>query len=126
MVLVGIAVATTASFLASAALYGLPPVSALVSRASTPRPGVSVAVQMLSVLLRSLVVACLVAGLMSSTSSTGPGAGALLGLSLTTLPAALLLGAVIHENTDVPVAVTHLLDWTIKLVLTGAALGALG
>lgn len=124
MVLAGILVATVASFLASAVLYGLPPVSALVSRASTPRPGVSVPVQMVSVLFRSLVVACLVAGLMSAASWSGSVSGALLGLSLTAIPAVLLLGAVVHDNTPVPVAAIHLLDWTIKLVLIGAALGA--
>ena len=54
MIIWGIAIATVVSFLASAVLYALPPVSALVTRTSTPRPGLSVAAQMGSVVLRSL------------------------------------------------------------------------
>lgn len=124
MIAIGIATATVVSFLASAVLYGLPPVSALITKTSTPRPGVPVGVQMASVAFRSLVVACLVAGLMSAANWDGATTGALLGLSLAVIPAVLLLGAVIHENTPVSAAAVHLLDWSIKLTIIGAIVGA--
>lgn len=123
MIVLGIALATVASFLASAVLYALPPVSALTARTSTPRPGIPVAVQMLSVVLRSLLAAGLVAGLMAAAGWHGAGAGALLGLALSVLPLTLLSGGVIHENTAVSAAGVHLLDWVVKLVLTGAIVG---
>lgn len=123
MIIVGIAIATIASFIASAALYAIPPVSALVSGASTPRAGLSRAIQMISVLLRSLIASCLVAGLMTAAHWQGVGAGALLGLSLTALPLILLMGGVVHENTAVSVASIHLLDWAIKLTLIGIIIG---
>lgn len=123
MIVLGIAVATVASFLASAVLYALPPVSALIARTSTSRPGIPVAVQMLSVVLRSLLAAGLVAGLMAAAGWHGAGAGALLGLALSVLPLTLLSGGVIHENTAVSAAGVHLLDWVVKLVLIGAIVG---
>lgn len=123
MILIGIAAATVGSFIASAVLYGLPPVSTLIAETSTPRPGLPVALQMVSVLFRSLVVSCLVAGLMTTANWDGPVPGALLGLSLASIPAVLLLGAVIHENTPVPAASVHLLDWTIKLIIIGITVG---
>ncbi|MFD4421717.1 DUF1761 family protein [Agromyces sp. NPDC058484] len=119
----GIVLATAASFLISAGLYSLPPISRLITRESTPRPGVPATVQMLSVALRSLITAVLVAGLMAVADWHGAGPGALLGLALTVLPAVLLLGAVVHEGTPVPVAATHLLDWLLKLVIVGAVVG---
>lgn len=123
MIVLGIALATVASFLASAVLYALPPVSALIARTSTPRPGIPVAVQMLSVVLRSLLAAGLVAGLMAAAGWHGAGAGTLLGLAVSVLPLTLLSGGVIHENTAVSAAGVHLLDWVVKLVLTGAIVG---
>jgi Protein of unknown function (DUF1761) len=123
MIVWGIVVATIASFIASAILYALPAVSTLITRTSTPRPGLPVAVQMASVILRSLIASGLVAGLMTTAQWHGTAAGALLGLSLTTLPAILLMGGVIHENTAIPTAGIHLLDWTIKLVLIGIIIG---
>ena len=123
MIFIGIAAATVGSFIASAILYGSPPVSALLTETSTPRPGLSMALQMVSVLFRSLVVACLVAGLMAAASWYGPVSGAVLGLSLASIPAVLLLGAVVHENTPVPAAAVHLLDWTIKLIIIGITVG---
>lgn len=124
MVFVGIAVATVVSFIASAVLYAIPPVSALVTRTSTPRPGLSRGVQMVSVVLRSLIASCLIAGLMMAAHWHGATTGALLGLSLTTLPLILLMGGVVHENTALPAAGVHLLDWAVKLTLIGVLTGA--
>lgn len=123
MIVLSIVLATVASFVASAILYALPPVGALVAQTSTAHPGITVPIQMASVVFRSLVASCLVAGLMTVSGWRGPTAGALLDLALTALPAILLLGGVVHENTAIPASAIHLLDWTIKLVLIGALVG---
>ena len=90
----------------------------------TPRPGLPVAAQMGSVLLRSLLASVLVAGLMAAAGWQGPLSGLLLGLSLSVLPLILLSGGVVHENTAIPTASIHLLDWVVKLTLIGAVIGA--
>ncbi|WP_217183892.1 DUF1761 family protein [Streptomyces sp. AC495_CC817] len=123
MLTIGILIATVVSFAASAVLYALPPVGALITRTSTPRPGVPVAVQMGSVVVRSLLAALLVAGLMAAAGWHGAGAGALLGLGLSVMPLILLFGGVVHEGTAIPTACVHLLDWVIKLTATGAIVG---
>lgn len=123
MVILGILIATVASFIASAALYAIPPVSALVTRTSTPRPGLSPAAQIASVALRSLIAACLVAGLMAAGDWHGAAAGALRGLALSALPLTLLMGGVVHENTALPTAGIHLLDWVLKLTIIGTTVG---
>ncbi|GAT73137.1 hypothetical protein MHM582_1621 [Microbacterium sp. HM58-2] len=123
MIALGIAVATVVSFIASAALYSLPPVAALVTRTSTPRPGVSVPLQMASVLLRSLLASCLIAGLMAAADWHGPFIGGLLGLALVIMPLILLLGGVVHENTAPSAAGIHLVDWIVKLTLIGVIVG---
>ncbi|CAN7545182.1 MULTISPECIES: DUF1761 domain-containing protein [Microbacterium] len=124
MIVPAIVLATVASFIASALLYAVPPVSALISRTSTPRPGLPAAAQMASVVLRSLIVSCLVAGLMIAAGWHGAGSGSLLGLALCTLPLVLLMGGVVHENTALPAAGVHLLDWILKLVIIGAIVGS--
>ncbi|MEV3938881.1 DUF1761 family protein [Glycomyces sp. NPDC049804] len=121
-----IAVAAIASFVFSAVLYGAPPVAAYVQRHSRPRPGVPVAAQMAAVLLRSVVAACLIAGLMQVADWDGLGPGALLGLALGALPAAILSGAIVHEGVPVPLAALHAFDWIAKLTLIGALIGLLG
>lgn len=124
MIVPAIVLATVASFIASALLYAVPPVSAPISRTSTPRPGLPVAAQMASVVLRSLIVSCLVAGLMIAAGWHGAGSGSLLGLALCTLPLVLLMGGVVHENTALSAAGVHLLDWILKLVIIGAIVGS--
>lgn len=123
MIVWGIIIATVVSFIASAVLYSIPPISAVVTRTSTPRPGVPVAVQMMSVVVRSLIACCLVAGLMLAAGWHGALPGIGLGAALTALPLILLMGGVVHENTALPTAGIHLLDWLIKLVLIGAIVG---
>lgn len=124
MVVLAISLATVASFLASAALYAVPPVSALIARTSTPRPGLPVVAQMASVVLRSIIASCLVAGLMAAAGWHGAGSGVLLGLALSTLPFILLMGGVVHENTALSAAGIHLLDWVVKLTIIGAIVGS--
>jgi hypothetical protein len=123
MFILGIAIATVTSFVASAALYAIPAVSATVARTSTPRPGLSIVVQMLSVLVRSLITACLVAGILIAADWRGALPGLLLGLALSVLPLTLLMGGVVHENTALSAAAIHLVDWVIKLALIGTILG---
>lgn len=123
MIVLGILIATAASFVFSAVLYALPPVSALLARTSTPRPGIPMPVQLASVVARSVLASVLVAGLMLAAPWHGPAEGALLGLALAVLPAALLVGGVVHENTAVSIAGIHLLDWVAKLVIIGAIVG---
>lgn len=123
MFILGIAIATVASFIASAALYAIPAVSTTIARTSTPRPGVSVVVQMLSVLVRSLIAACLIAGILIAADWHGPIAGLCLGLALSVLPLTLLMGGVVHENTALSAAAIHLADWIIKLALIGTIVG---
>lgn len=124
MIVLAVALATVVSFIASAALYALPPVGALIARTSTPRPGLSVLVQMASVVLRSLIVSCLIAGLMIAAGWHGAGTGALLGLALCALPFVLLMGGIVHENTAPSAAGVHLLDWILKLTIIGAIVGS--
>lgn len=123
MIALGILIATVASFAFSAVLYALPPVAKLLARTSTPRPGIPMAMQMVSVVLRSVLASGLIAGLMLAAPWHGPVAGALLGLALSVLPAVLLMGGIVHENTAVSIAGVHLLDWVAKLVIIGAIIG---
>lgn len=123
MIALGILIATIVSFIASAVLYAIPPASRLLARTSTPRPGIPFPVQMLSVVLRSLLASFLIAGLMIAADWHGPAAGGLLGLALTLMPLILLFGGVVHENTAIPTAGLHLLDWIIKLALIGILVG---
>jgi len=55
----------------------------------------------------------------------GAGAGALLGLALGALPAAILSGAIVHEGVPVALAAVHALDWVVKLTVIGALVGLL-
>ncbi|WP_435744790.1 DUF1761 family protein [Microbacterium sp. PMB16] len=123
MIVLGIAIATVASFIASAALYAIPPVAATVARTSTPRPGLSMMVQMASVLIRSLIASCLIVGILIAADWHGPIAGMLLGLALSVLPLTLLMGGVVHENTALSAAAIHLADWVVKLALIGTLVG---
>ncbi|SDE15806.1 DUF1761 family protein [Glycomyces harbinensis] len=123
--ILAVATATIVSFVWSAALYAAPPVAAYVGRHSTPRPGLPTVVQMGAVVARSLVAACLIAGLMQAAGWDGVGAGALLGLALGVLPTAILTGAVVHEGTPVALAAIHALDWVVKLAVIGALVGLL-
>ncbi|MQM24658.1 DUF1761 family protein [Glycomyces albidus] len=123
--ILAIAAATVVSFIWSAALYGAPPIAAYVQRHSNPRPGLPVAAQMGAVVARSLVAACLIAGLMQAADWNGTGPGALLGLALGVLPTVILTGAVVHEGIPVPLAAIHSLDWIVKLTVIGALIGLL-
>ncbi|WP_280361589.1 DUF1761 family protein [Nocardia wallacei] len=123
MVVAGVVVAAIVSFALSAVLYAAPPVAALVSRTSTPRPGIGVPVQMASVLLRGLVTAAVLAALLVAGDRHGLGAGAALGAIVAIIPVTILSGAIVHENVPIPTALVHMTDWVLKLVLSGVVLG---
>ncbi|WP_280332423.1 DUF1761 domain-containing protein [Nocardia wallacei] len=123
MILAGVAVAAIVSFAISAVLYATPPVAALVARTSTPRPEVGVPVQMVSVLLRGLLTAAVLATLLLIGDRHGVGAGTVLGAILAVIPVTILSGAIVHENVPIPTALVHMTDWILKLIISGATLG---
>ncbi|MFD3459680.1 DUF1761 family protein [Nocardia fluminea] len=123
MIAAGVAIAALVSFVISAVLYAAPPVAALVSRTSTPRPGIGMPVQMLFVVLRGLLAAAVLATLLIAGDRHGAGAGAVLGAIVAVLPVTILAGAVVHENVPIPTALVHMTDWVLELVVSGAVVG---
>ncbi|MEV6661607.1 DUF1761 family protein [Nocardia fluminea] len=123
MIVAGVAIAAVVSFVISAVLYAAPPVAALVSRTSTPRPGIGMPVQMLFVVLRGLLAAAVLVALLVAGDRHGAGAGAVLGAIVAVLPVTILAGAVVHENVPIPTALVHMTDWVLKLVVSGAVVG---
>jgi hypothetical protein len=119
MITVGIALAAVAAFVISAVYYGAMP-AAPATEPVTERP---VAAQVLVELLRNLAVAALVAGLLTAANWSDIGQGAVLGLSLWTLPVVLLAGSAFHEGVPTRRAALHAVDWLIKLVTIGAIVG---
>lgn len=123
--LIAVGVATIAAFLLSGAWYAVMPWPAAgagdVPRAETPSPPV-----LLAEILRSAVVATVVAGLLVELDALSVGEGALLGLVLWVgFPAVLFAGSIIHERYPARLAALHLGDWLLKLILIGAIAGAL-
>ncbi|WP_280467930.1 DUF1761 family protein [Nocardia cyriacigeorgica] len=123
MVVAGVVVAAIVSFVLSAVLYAAPPIAALVSRTSTPRPGLGLPVQMAFVLLRGLLAAAVLAALLIAGDRHGVAAGAALGAIVAILPVTILTGAIVHENVPIPTALVHMTDWVLKLVVSGVVLG---
>ena len=67
-------------------------------------------------LLRNVVVATVVAGLVAETATSSWTGGLWLGLALWVgLPLVLWVGAVVHERTPVRLAALHAGDWLLKL-----------
>ncbi|MGX1806113.1 DUF1761 family protein [Nocardia sp. NPDC055321] len=123
IVVAGVVTAAIVSFLVSAMLYAAPPVAALISRTSTPRPGIGVPAQIGFVMLRGLAAAAVLATLLIVGDRHGVGSGAALGALVAVLPVTILSGAVVHENVPIPTALVHMSDWILKLVISGAVLG---
>ncbi|MFC9659694.1 DUF1761 family protein [Nocardia sp. NPDC127606] len=123
MILAGVVVAAVVSFVISAVLYATPPIAALVSRTSTPRPGIGMPVQMLFVVLRGLSAAAVLATLLVAGDRHGVAAGAAVGAIVAVLPVTILAGAIVHENVPIPTALVHMTDWALKLVVSGVILG---
>ncbi|MGW0323884.1 DUF1761 family protein [Nocardia sp. NPDC003183] len=123
MIVTGVVVAAVVSFVISAVLYATPPIAALVSRTSTPRPGIGMPVQMLFVVLRGLLAAGVLAALLVAGDRHGIAAGAAVGAIVAVLPVTILSGAIVHENVPIPTALVHMTDWVLKLVVSGVVLG---
>ncbi|MEU0538311.1 DUF1761 family protein [Nocardia sp. NPDC005978] len=123
IVVAGVVTAAIISFLVSAMLYATPPVAALISRTSTPRPGIGMPAQIAFVMLRGLAAAAVLAALLLAGDRHGVGSGAALGALVAVLPVTILSGAIVHENVPVPTALVHMSDWILKLVISGAVLG---
>ena len=124
MLLLGIVIAAIAAFVFSSIYYVVapkaPPANAERGSAREERPKPW---QIGLELVRSAIVAALMAGLLIAGDWSGPGAGALLGLALFALPLVLLAGSVQWEKVPVSTAALHTGDWLIKLVLIGVIVG---
>jgi Protein of unknown function (DUF1761) len=113
-----VAVATIAAFALSSTYYAvlgdqLADVSDAAAADERPPPW-KLAVE----LLRSLILAAVVAGLAAQGEIDEWTGGVLLGLALWIgFPFVLLAGAVIHENTPWKLAALHGGDWLAKLLL---------
>lgn len=121
MIALGIALAAVGGFLLAGVFYSVvPPQPTMPGHERPERPFPALAAVELA---RTGAVAGLVAGLMAAGGFTGPGAGALLGLALWSLPVVLLTGSVFHEGTSARAAVPHAVDWLLKLILVGVVVG---
>lgn len=121
-----IVAAALAAFVASAAWYtvfggamaGLSG-AGQASAASTATP----AWAMLFVVAQSLVVASMLARLLSRLGVVDRRAALRLGTLVWIFPASILLGSVAHENVPLALAAIHAGDWLAKLLLMSAVLG---
>jgi hypothetical protein len=123
MIGLGILIATMTAFVISFAFYAVAPTP---SPFAANAPGVATRPrwwQILIELLRSALVASLIAGLVVAAAWHGPLPGLLLGLALGVLPILLLAGSVLWEQVPVRAAATHAIDWIIKLAAIGTIVG---
>ena len=123
MIALGIGVATVAAFIVSSAYYILMP-AIPTATGEVPESGRPAPWQIAAELVRSAIVAGLVAGLLRAGEWNGAAAGALFGLVLWVLPFMILTGSVVWERVPVPRAALHIGDWLVKLVVIGALVGA--
>lgn len=80
--------------------------------------------EVIAELVRGLVTAAVVAGLIDWTGSNGIGDAVLLGLLLWVgFPLVLLAGSVLHEKVPAKLAAIHAGDWLIKLALISIIIG---
>ena len=115
-----IGAATVAAFLLSGAYYAavgeqLAKLSPAAEAEVTPG-----ALTLVGEVLRSLIVATVLAGYASLMDATSALDGLALGLSAwVAFPAVLLAGSVLHENVPPKLAALHAGDWLAKLALVG-------
>lgn len=113
--------ATAAAFLLSGAYYGLlggklARLSAVYAEAGPMTP-----TTVLLELLRTVVVAVVIAGLVGWSGIAGLGAALLLASMLwVAFPMMLLSGSVLHERVPVLLAAIHSGDWLVKLTVITA------
>ena len=109
-----VAVATVAAFVAGGAYYAV--LGSQLSSADESMPPWKLVVEV----LRCLILAAVVAGLAAEADIDDWTGGLLLALALWVgFPFVLWLGAVIHENTPLRLALVHGGDWLLKLLLVG-------
>src|SRR5215211_2405078 len=78
---------------------------------------------MLFVVAQSLVVASVLAYLVSRLGIVDRRAALRLGALVWVFPASILLGSVVHENVPPALAAIHAGDWLVKLLLISVMLG---
>lgn len=116
--------AAIAAFVASGAYYSLLGGQLAKLSEAYDQDGRMSLWEVIAELLRSLVTAAVVAGLVEWTGANGIGTAILLGLLLWIgFPLVLLAGSVLHEKVPAKSAAIHAGDWLIKLVLIGFIIG---
>lgn len=124
--ILAVLVATVAAFIFSGGYYALmgdrlAAVSSAAASGETQSPW-TLAVEV----LRSLVLATVVAGLAAQGEIDAIGEGVLLGLALWIgFPLVLWVGAIVHEKTPWRLAAIHAGDWLLKLLVVGAIVAGL-
>jgi len=121
-----VAAAALAAFVASLAWYmvfggAMAELSEEVP--STAAATTSPAWAMLFVVAQSLVVASVLAYLVSRLGIVDRRAALRLGALVWVFPASILLGSVVHENVPPALAAIHAGDWLVKLLLISVMLG---
>ena len=116
--------AALAAFVASLAWYTV--FGGAMVKLSSPDPSIAAntapAWAMLFVVTQSLVVASVLAYLVSSLDIVDRRAALRLGALVWIFPASILLGSVIHENVPLALAAIHAGDWLVKLLLMSVIL----
>lgn len=122
MNVLAIAVAAVAAFAASGAWYGvLDKQLKNLSPAVEPKP---MAMVVPVELARNLVLAIVLAGLVTAVDIEGLPGALLLGVVLWVgFPVVLLSGSVFHENVPWKLAALHAGDWLVKLLVISAIIG---
>jgi hypothetical protein len=124
--ILAILVATAAAFALGGLYYGVLGEQLADVSAAAPSPAGTPAWKLGVELLRCLVLAVVVAALAAGIDADTPLDALLLGLCLWTgFPLVLWVGAVIHENTPLKLAVIHAGDWLVKLLAIAAIVGAI-
>lgn len=121
-----VAVAALAAFVASLAWYmvfGGAMVELSGAAPSTVANTATPAWAMLFVVAQSLVVALVLAYLVSRLGIVDWRAALRLGVLVWIFPASILLGSVVHENVPPALAAIHAGDWLAKLLLISVILG---
>jgi hypothetical protein len=121
-----VAAAALAAFVASLVWYtvfGGPMVALSSADPSTAVNTAAPAWVMLFVVTQSLVVASVLAYLVSRLEIVDRRAALRLGALVWIFPASILLGSVIHENVPLALAAIHAGDWLVKLLLMSVILG---